>query len=143
MGYFVVFFITITSLSFLVNKLEGSNLALQEKNNTTQNTLDIALDAARKFELFSNSATDIFWITDLDLNYSYISPSIEKLSGFSVDEAFELGGSGILELKELNRASEVLIEELEYDHERDPNRTVRLEMRHKKRTADILMLNWQ
>jgi hypothetical protein len=82
MGYFVVFFITITSLSFLVNKLEGSNLALQEKNNTTQNTLDIALDAARKFELFSNSATDIFWITDLDLNYSYISPSIENFLVF-------------------------------------------------------------
>ena len=119
--YLSVFFIIITSWSFLVNRLQNSNLALQEKNEKPQATLNIALDSARKFEFFLNSATDIFWIADVELNFSYISPAVEKLSGFSINEALTLGASGILEVKESGRASEVLFEELAYDHDERRN----------------------
>ncbi|MFT7686798.1 MAG: PAS domain S-box-containing protein [Candidatus Azotimanducaceae bacterium] len=131
---YLVFFITaISSVGFLIEKLQGANFFLQEQNTELVNALEIASEKARKFELFSNSETDIFWISDLELKYSYLSSAIEKLSGFSIDEAIALGPLGILEDYDSSRALENLAEELEHDSERDPDRAVRFEMRHKKK----------
>ncbi|MHA1149713.1 MAG: sensor histidine kinase [Promethearchaeota archaeon] len=36
--------------------------------------------------LFIDNITDVIWTTDLNLNTTYVSPSVEKLTGYSVEE---------------------------------------------------------
>jgi PAS domain-containing protein len=33
------------------------------------------------------NALDVLWVFDLDLGYTYISPSVRRLLGYSVEEA--------------------------------------------------------
>lgn len=43
-----------------------------------------------RYRLLAENTTDIIWYMDLDLQLTYISPSVERESGFSVKEALSL-----------------------------------------------------
>ena len=46
------------------------------------------LDNRRKYQLLAENVSDVIWILDLNVgSFSYISPSVERLRGFSVEEA--------------------------------------------------------
>jgi PAS domain S-box-containing protein len=40
-----------------------------------------------RYRLLAENATDVIWITDMNHKFSYISPSAERFSGWTVDEA--------------------------------------------------------
>ncbi|MFC1888405.1 PAS domain S-box protein [Thermodesulfobacteriota bacterium] len=40
-----------------------------------------------RYRLLAENATDVIWTMDMDLNYTYISPAVTRLRGFSVEEA--------------------------------------------------------
>ena len=40
-----------------------------------------------RFRLLADNATDVIWVRGLDLSLSYISPAVERLRGFTVEEA--------------------------------------------------------
>ena len=44
-------------------------------------------DSERRYRLLAENSTDVIWTRDLDLTPTYISPSIERLRGFTVEEA--------------------------------------------------------
>ncbi len=44
------------------------------------------VESEKKYRLLADNISDVIWIRDLDLNLTYISPSIKKQSGFSVEE---------------------------------------------------------
>lgn len=46
-------------------------------------------DAEKRFKLIENNVTDLFWIRDLDFLPVYISPSVEMVRGYSVEEAMK------------------------------------------------------
>ncbi|NJK97934.1 MAG: PAS domain S-box protein [Bacteroidetes bacterium] len=43
-------------------------------------------ESEEKYRLLAENSNDVVWLLDLDLNFKYISPSVEKLYGYSVDE---------------------------------------------------------
>jgi PAS domain S-box-containing protein len=45
----------------------------------------------RKYRLLAENTADMIWSTDADLNYTYISPSIERILGYSQEEAYASG----------------------------------------------------
>lgn len=46
------------------------------------------LDSKRRYQLLAENLSDVIWILDLDEGgFRYISPSVERLRGFSVEEA--------------------------------------------------------
>jgi PAS domain S-box-containing protein len=47
-------------------------------------------ESETRYRLVSDNIVDVIWTTDLQLRFTYVSPSIERLSGYTVDEAMRL-----------------------------------------------------
>lgn len=70
------------SMSEMVEALSRSHNELQEKE--------------ARYRLLAENSQDVILTADLDLNFTYISPSIKSLTGFEPDKAREMGLKGIL-----------------------------------------------
>jgi len=44
-------------------------------------------ESEKRYRLLAENATDVIWVRDMNLRLTYISPSVKKLRGFSVEEA--------------------------------------------------------
>jgi len=44
-------------------------------------------ESERRYRLLAENATDLIWTMDMDLNLTYISPSVTRLRGYTVQEA--------------------------------------------------------
>ena len=53
---------------------------------TAKEEADHARESENKYKLLAENATDVIWTTDLDMNLTYISPSVERFRGYSVEE---------------------------------------------------------
>jgi PAS domain S-box-containing protein len=75
--------------------------------------MEAALQASEKrYRLLANHLTDVIWTTDLDLNFTYLSPSITRLLGYHVEEAVGLSLDDLLTSHALELAKEMLRQEL-------------------------------
>ncbi len=44
----------------------------------------------KRYRLMADNVNDLIWLTDMDLKFLFISPSVEKMHGYSVEEAMSL-----------------------------------------------------
>ncbi len=49
------------------------------------------LDSEKKYRLLAENIWDVIWVTDLNLKPKYISPSMERLLGYTVEESMASG----------------------------------------------------
>lgn len=62
-----------------------------EKIITEHRQTEISLsESEQKYRLLANNVTDVIWSVDMDLRYNYISPSIEKMCGYTPEEVMEI-----------------------------------------------------
>ena len=47
-------------------------------------------DTERRYRLVSDNIVDVIWTTDLDLHVTWVSPSVERFTGYAVDELTHL-----------------------------------------------------
>lgn len=117
----------------LASDLEATNKKLVEsKHKLELSTADLKA-SERRYRLLAENIKDIIWIVNLDtLQFTYISPSIEKIRGFTPEEALELGLEKTLSPDSLEKVTKVLTEELskESDVTVDPRRSKTLEVQH-------------
>jgi PAS domain S-box-containing protein/putative nucleotidyltransferase with HDIG domain len=62
----------------IVTRLEQSISALPSTS--------ITLDSEKRYQLLADNAIDVIWIMDPLLNFTYISPSIQQMTGYTVEE---------------------------------------------------------
>jgi len=92
-------------------------------------------ESEQRYRFLAENATDYIWAMDMNLKATYISPSVLRLRGFSVEEAMAHQLEDTLTPESLALALRALQEELARGPERDNNlehvRTLELELKRK------------
>ena len=92
----------------------------------------------RKYRLLAENVADLIWTTDLNGYFTFVTPSIQKIHGYTQQEAHGLHFRNIFpaeELKIVNRAAQKTIEK-DRDNTLD-DRSVCLELRQIKKKGTI------
>ena len=88
-------------------------------------------ESEARYRLLADNVTDVIWTMDMNLQFTYISPSVTRQRGYSVEEAMALGAEGTLTPESLDRATNLVLSGLSEDaKQRYPSRswTVELEL---------------
>ena len=86
------------------------------------------------YRLLAERISDVIWTTDLELKFQYISPAIEKLQGWTAEEAMELGLENLLPPESRETALNALSEQLTLGGQSgDFNCSVRLEIQVRRK----------
>ncbi len=93
-------------------------------------------ESERQYRLLADNISDVIWVIDFSLSkFSYVSPSVERIQGFTPEELMELDLSDILTPQSYEAAKKVIAEELTKEKNRAPDphrsRTLELEQYHK------------
>ena len=89
----------------------------------------------RRFRLITENTADVIWTSDMNLRFTFVTPSVEKLTGFTVEESMARTIDEVLTPESLEKAMSVFQEELELEEggQADPgrSRTIELEVYRK------------
>ncbi len=115
---------------------EGNSAALAMLNDVTERRrAEETLRASEeKFRLLTEKTGDIIWTLDLSLRTTYVSPSIEKVLGFTPEERLSQNPQMQMTPESFAQVQALLCAELERERERshglDPERTVKVEVEY-------------
>lgn len=80
--------------------------------------LEQAIRESRElYRLLAENVSDVIFVRDMDLRFTYISPSVEKLTGYSVEEAMALTMAESYTPQTIVRVMEAFSEELSREDE--------------------------
>ncbi len=65
-------------------------------------------ESERKYRLITENATDMIFTMDMDFRFTYVSPSVTKILGYSVDEAMALSFERIFTPESLARVTAII-----------------------------------
>ncbi|MBP9010635.1 MAG: PAS domain S-box protein [Smithellaceae bacterium] len=90
----------------------------------------------RQYRLLAENATDTIWVLNLEtMRFDYISPSVQKLMGFSAEEAMEVGIERLIVPESLEKALNRLSEEMNKEKTglADPGRSEAFELLQRRK----------
>ncbi len=89
-------------------------------------------ESEKRYRFFAENVIDVIWTMDMNLRFTYISPSVEYLFGYSVEEMMALNLNEILTPSSFEIAMKTLTEELAIEKmkEKDLFRSRTLELEH-------------
>lgn len=76
--------------------------------------------AEERYSLLADNMANQVWIMDLNLNLIYISPSVEKLYGYTMDEIQNIKMKNLFTEESYKRIKESFIKELDYAMKNEP-----------------------
>lgn len=80
--------------------------------NEYERTLEALRESERRYSLLAESIMDVIWILDTDLHLTYLSPSVERLRGYSIEEVMSQRLDQILTPDSLRKALDLMKAEL-------------------------------
>ncbi len=104
-----------------------------------QRAEDAVRQSEARYRLLAENVTDLIWMMDLSMRFTYLSPSVTRLTGYSVEEALSLSLKETLTPPSFQVAMQTFSEEmaLESSGRADParSRVLELEQRCKDGSA--------
>jgi diguanylate cyclase (GGDEF)-like protein/PAS domain S-box-containing protein/putative nucleotidyltransferase with HDIG domain len=73
-------------------------------------------ESEERYRLLAENVSDVIWTMDMNLKYTYVSPSVFNLRGFTVEEAVKMSVEETLAPESLKKTMQAFREELEVDH---------------------------
>lgn len=120
----------------LASDLETVNRWLRESQRQVESNTAELRASEERYRFLADNVSDIIWTLSLDtMRFTYISPSAEKIFGFSPEEFMRRGPEEILSADSAEAVTSVLREELSRDGEagQEPNRHRTFELRQRCR----------
>jgi PAS domain S-box-containing protein len=131
--------------AFRFGKPEKRQVAILFNDITNRKMTEDALrQSEAKFRLIADNTADSIWIFDMDMHLLYISPSVKRMKGFTVEEMLSLSLEEMMTPASLESLMKVFDHEmvLEASGTADPDRTVLFETEeYCKSGATILVEN--
>jgi PAS domain S-box-containing protein len=115
----------------LAIELETANRQLIESKLQLENYTAELQSSERRYRLLAENVSDTIWTMSLDtLCFTYVSPSVQRMRGYSVEEALAMPLEKTLTPESLERVSKTLEEELARENtgNSDPNRSKTVEV---------------
>ncbi len=100
-------------------------------------------ESEQQYRRITENITDVVWISDMNLRVTYVSPSIEKMTGETPEEVYRKPATKRIPLSSLIKLRAILAEELkkEKDPAVDKNRTRIIEAEHFKADGTLISIS--
>jgi len=82
----------------------GSDVNITERRNAEQ----ALRDTEKRFRLITDNLNDIVWLMDMELQTTWITPSVERIRGYTLDDLRNIPLEGQLTPQSLERAFELI-----------------------------------
>jgi len=98
-----------------------------------QNRRTQAEESERRYRLLADNVSDVIWTMDMNLRYTYVSPSVMRMRGYSAEEVMAQTLEQVFTPKSFEMAKKAFIEELAIESmkEKDLSRSRTLELEQK------------
>ncbi|WP_338668989.1 PAS domain-containing hybrid sensor histidine kinase/response regulator [Pseudodesulfovibrio methanolicus] len=99
----------------------------------------MARDHLEKFQFLADNAADVIWTMDNDGRYTYVSPSVERVRGFTPEEMIGMSANEAVSAESLTASRQAWIDvDAGADGPVDTSSTIRLEMRFRKKDGSMI-----
>lgn len=107
------------------------------KRKKTEKELEISEE---KYRLVTENASDVIWTMDMDFRFTYISPSNEKMLGYSTEDALNLSLDQLLTPESVEQVMQTFGVEMQIENskEKDLTRYVTLELNEIRADGTII-----
>jgi PAS domain S-box-containing protein len=110
----------------LINNASVGGIVINYHDITDRKLMEEALRKSDElYHLITDNITDVIWTTDMNLKFTYTSPSVTRLRGYSVEEAMSISLKETLTPSSFELAMKVYEEEMaiEKREQKDLNRS--------------------
>jgi len=77
------------AFNYMVSRLKQSIATLHSEIQERKRIEEIVRQSEERYRLLAENATDVIWTMDLSGRFTYISPSVQRLRGYTVEEALQ------------------------------------------------------
>ena len=122
-----------------ISSLKQRIQELEQSESERERAEEALRDSESKYRFLAESATDVVFTLDINLVTTYVSPSIERMLGYTPEERIAQKVDQQLTLKSQKLAFEALVAELDREKEKgsDPDRSQTLELEYYHKDGSI------
>ncbi|HOM05885.1 MAG TPA: PAS domain S-box protein, partial [Candidatus Kapabacteria bacterium] len=125
--------ITVITFYTLATLLIGKILLYQKELRELVSDLK---ESQYKFKLITDYSKDFIWMTDFNMNYLFLSPSVERIYGYSIEERKNKKATDLLTPESYDYAMKLLDEQFEIEAKYPENKDRYVDVRFKEIRKD-------